>query len=171
MIAEEQEFVCVILPLFKRSVDPADPANTPPPMIIRDADGKSAGPLYKEMLRRLEETVPNLDPHRRILGGFSNGAHMTGELIDQSEGETAGQFSAFFLVEGGGRMRRYDLLKGKPLLLMYGSPKALNRIQQMHDSATAAGAKVPLHEMKGVGHAFPSEQFPAVREWLRANAQ
>ena len=167
MIAEEQDFVCVVLPLFKESVDPAAPANTPPVMIIRDADGKFAWPLYREMLARLEEAVPNLDPDHRILGGFSNGAHMVGEMIDQSDGEIARQFSAFFLVEGGGRMQRYDLLKGKSLLLMYGSPQALNRIQQMYDSATAAGVKATIHEMSGVGHAFPPEQFPAVREWLR----
>ncbi|MEI6502781.1 MAG: hypothetical protein WCP21_17365 [Armatimonadota bacterium] len=170
LIAQEQDYVCVIMPLFKRNLDPADPVNTPPVMIIRDEDGKFAWPLYQEMLAKLEAAVPNLDPDRRILGGFSNGAHMVGELIDQSNGEIARQFSAFFLVEGGGRMQRYDLLKGKRLLLLYGNPKALARIQQMHDSGTAAGVEATIHEMPGVGHAFPPEQFPAVREWLRASA-
>ena len=34
-------------------------------------------------------------------------------------------------------------------------------------SAIEAGAKAALHEMKGVGHAFPESQYPVVRAWLR----
>lgn len=160
------EFVCVNLPLFKESLDPNAPANTPPLIIIRDVDGQFAWPLYQEMLARLEQVVPNLDPDRRVIGGFSNGAHMVGELIDQSGGEIPRRFSDFFMVEGGGRTRHYELLEGKRLLLMYGSAGAAARIQQMHDSAIAAGVDVTVHEMVGVGHAFPPEQYPAVRAWL-----
>jgi predicted peptidase len=117
-LSEEQDFVCVVLPLWKESIDPAAPANTPPVIIIRDVDGKFAWPCYKTMLARLDELVRNIDPARRVIGGFSNGAHMTGELIDQSEGEAAQYFSAFFTVEGGGRTERYDLIKGKPFLMV-----------------------------------------------------
>ena len=43
--------------------------------------------LYKTMLAKLDQTVPNIDPAHRVLGGFSNGAHTTAGLIDQSDGE------------------------------------------------------------------------------------
>lgn len=166
-LSQEQDFVCVDLPLFKKNIDPADPANRAPLMVIRDQDGKFAWPLYRTMLAKLDEMVPNIDPAHRILGGFSNGAHMTGELIDQSDGEIARRFSAFFMVEGGGRTQRYDLIKGKRLLMLYGSARALPRSQQICDSAKAAGAAATLHEMVGVGHAFPASEYPAVRQWLR----
>jgi dienelactone hydrolase len=166
-LSEEQDFVCVDLPLFKEKVEPASATNATPPMLIRAADGKFMWPLYRTMLAKLEATVPNLDPARRVLGGFSNGAHTTAALIDQSDGEVARRFSAFFFAEGGGRLERYDLLKGKPLLMLYGSAKSQKRLQEIYQTAVAAGAQATLHEMKDVGHAFPEAQYPAVRAWLR----
>jgi hypothetical protein len=65
------------------------------------------------MLARLDEVVPNIDPEHQVLGGFSNGATATQGLIDQSDGEAAGRFSAFFFVGGGGRLQRVDLLRGQ----------------------------------------------------------
>lgn len=169
-LSEEQDFICVILPLFKESIDPNAPANTPPLIIIRDADGKYAWSLYRTMLAKLDEMVPNIDPAHRILGGFSNGAHMTGELIDQSDGEVARLFSAFFMVEGGGRTQRYDLIKGKPLMLLIGRSLDLPRFQEIGNAAKTAGVKLTVHEMPGVGHAFPASEYPAVREWLHGPA-
>ena len=169
-LSEEKDFICVALPLFKEKVEPPSPTNGMARMIIREADCKFMWPFYKTMLAKLEETVPNIDPAHRILGGFSNGAHATQGLIDQSDGEVARRFSVFFFGEGGGRLQRYDLLKGKPFLMLYGGPKSSARAHQVYDSAVVAGAKATLYEMKGVGHAFPESQYPAVRAWLRGPA-
>jgi dienelactone hydrolase len=166
-LAEEKDFICVGLPLFKEKVDPPAPGNAPARRLIRNPDCKFAWPLYKPMLAKLEESVPNIDPAHRILGGFSNGAHATSGLIDESDGEVARRFSAFFFVEGGGKLQRYDLLKGKPFLMAYGSEKSHPRAQQIYEAAKAAGAKATLHGMNNVGHAFPESEFPAVREWFR----
>jgi dienelactone hydrolase len=162
-LSEEKDFVCVGLPLFKEKVEPAAPGNATARLLIRPEECKFAWPLYKTMLAKLEEVVPNIDPAHRVLGGFSNGAHMTAGLIDQSDSEVARRFSAFLFVEGGGRMQRYDLLNGKPFLMVYGSEKARKRAQQIYESAVSAGAKATLHEMKGAGHAFPEREYPAVR--------
>ena len=97
----------------------------------------------------------------------SNGAHATAGLIDQSDGEVARQFSAFFFVEGGGRLVHYDLLKDKPFLMLYGSDKSGKRAKEIHAAAVAAGAKADIHAMNNVGHAFPESEYPAVRAWLR----
>jgi predicted esterase len=166
-ITQEQDFVCVDVPLFKARVDPPTATNWGERMSIGDEDGKFAWAQYKIMLAKLTELVPNLDPTQGVLGGFSNGGHMTAALIDQSDGEVTSRFSAFFFVEGGGRMKRYDLLKGKPMLMMYGNAKSSGRIQEISDAATARGATVTVHEMPGVGHAFPEVQYPAVQEWLK----
>lgn len=170
-LSEEKDFVCVDLPLFKEQVAPVSATNGNARLLIRPADGKFMWPLYRTMLAKLEATVPNLDPTRRVLGGFSNGAHTTAALLDQSEGEVAKRFSAFFFVEGGGRLEHYDLLKGKPFLMLYGSAKSQKRAQEIFHVAETAGAQATLHEMKDVGHAFPETQYPAVRAWLRSATQ
>lgn len=76
----------------------------------------------------------------------------------------------FSLARAAAGLQRYDFLKGKPFLMLYGSPKSSKRAHQVYDSAVAAGAKATLQEMKGVGHAFPESQYPAVRGWLRGPA-
>lgn len=168
-LTEERDFVCVILPLFRESIEPVAPTNAPS-IIIQDADGKYAWPLYKTMLARLYELVPNIDPAHRVLGGFSNGAHMTGELIDQSDGEVARLFFAFFTVEGGGRTQRFDLIKGKPFLMVSSNAKSAPRAKEICDAAKAAGACATLLVVDVGKHDFPVSAYPAVREWLRGPA-
>ncbi len=73
-------------------------------------------------------------------------------------------------VEGAGRLRHYDLLKGKPYLMVSGNAKSRPRAQQISDAAKAAGAKATLI-VEDVGkHDFPVSAYPAVREWLRGPA-
>lgn len=163
-LSEETDYVCVDLPLFK--TDMGD-------YIVRENDSRYAWPFYKTMLAKLEEAVPNLHKEQYVLGGFSNGAHMTQGLIDTSNGEVAHRFHAFFLVEGGGHLAHWELLKGKPVLMLYGTgggrpvERFRARSRQWHDEATAAGAKAAFHEMPDVGHAFPASAYPTVQSWLR----
>jgi predicted esterase len=165
-ISDEKDYVCVNLPLFKEKVEGSGDAR----LLLGDADYRFAWPLYRTMLDKLAELVPNLDPAHRILGGFSNGAHMTAGLLDDSDGEVSQRFSAFFFVAGGGRLRHYDQLKDRRMLMLYGDNASPKRIQEIHDAAVQAGAKVTLHVMKGVGHAFPPSEYPAVGDWLRGPA-
>ena len=119
------------------------------------------------MLAKLDELVPNLDPAHQVLAGFSNGAHATAGLIDVSDGAVAKRFSAYFFVEGGGRLKHFDLLKGKPYLMVSSQAKSRPRAQQICDAAKAAGAKATLI-FEDVGkHDFPVAAYPAVRAWLR----
>ena len=114
--------------------------------------------------------APAADPAHRILGGSSNGAHATQGLIDESDGEIARRFSAFLFVEGGGRMRHFDLLKGKPYLMVSSNAKSRPRAQQICDAAKAAGAKATLVFADVGKHDFPASAYPAVRAWLRGPA-
>jgi polyhydroxybutyrate depolymerase len=158
-LSEEKDFVCVSLPLYK--------AEGTGGLIVQGADGKLAWSAYKVMLAKLEELVPNIDMAHCMIGGFSNGAHMTAALIDQSDGEIARRFSAFFFIEGGGKLVHYDLLKDKSFLMVYGSEQSHPRAKEIHEAALAAGAKATLYGMNNVGHAFPEPEYPAVRKWLR----
>jgi predicted esterase len=133
-------------------------------------DGRQMWPGFKTMLTKLEEIVPNIDPAHRILGGFSNGAHATASLIDESDGEITRRFSAFLFVEGGGKLQHYELLKDKPFLMVSSNAKSRPRAQQICDAAKAAGAKATL-VVEDVGkHDFPTSAYPAVRQWLRGPA-
>ena len=165
-LSEEKDFVCVNMPLFK-VIDPKAPGGG---MIMQAEDGKYMWPFFKTMLLKLDELVPNIDPGHRILGGFSNGAHATAALLDESDGEVTRRFSAFVFVEGGGKLQHYDLLKGKPFLMVSSNAKSQPRAQQICDAAKAAGAKATLI-VEDVGkHDFPVSAYPAVREWLRGPA-
>jgi hypothetical protein len=169
-LSEEQDFICVALPLFKVNLDPAAADNAPPLLIVRGGDGNYSWPLYKAMLARLDEVVPNIDPAHRILGGFSNGAPATAAVLDGSDGEVAQMFSAFMFVEGGGKLQHYELLKGKQFLMVSSNAKSLPRAQEITEAAKAAGAQTTLI-FEDIGqHGFPPASYPAVREWLRSIA-
>jgi dienelactone hydrolase len=169
-LSEEQDFICVALPLFKITLDPNAPQNKPPVMVVRAADGQYAWPFYRAMLAKLDEVVPNIDQARQILGGFSNGAHATAALLDGSAGEAARRFSAFMFVEGGGGLEHYELLAGKPLLMLSSNAKSLPRATEIADTARAAGALTTLI-FEDIGqHGFPPASYPAVRAWLRGPA-
>jgi predicted esterase len=127
-------------------------------------------PHFRAMLAKLEATVPNLSPEHRVLGGFSNGAHAVQGLIDESDGEVARRFSAFLFVEGGGRLTHYELLKGKPYLIVSSSAKSRPRAAEICATAIAAGVRATHIAVDVGGHAFPVSSYPAVRAWLRGPA-
>jgi predicted esterase len=169
-LCEERDFICVSAPLFKAPNFQVTKPNVPGAGFVMCAeDGKQMWPFFKTMLAKLEEMVPNIDPAHRILGGFSNGAHATAGLIDESNGEITRRFSAFLFVEGGGKLQHYELLKGNPFLMVSSNAKSRPRAQQICDAAKAAGAKATL-VVEDVGrHDFPVSAYPAVRQWLRAS--
>ena len=167
-LSEGRDFVCANMPLFKATDFKVTAPNVAGVgFIMSDPDARTMWPFFKTMLAKLEELVPNLDPAHRVLGGFSNGAHATAGLIDESEGEVTRWFSAFMFVEGGGKLQRYDLLKGKPFLMVSSSAKSRPRAQQICEAAKAAGAEATLVSVDVGKHDFPVSAYPAVREWLR----
>jgi dienelactone hydrolase len=169
-LSEEKDFICVNLPLFKEALPPAVPGSPNAQILMRNPDAAFTWTQYKVMLGKLDGLVPNIDHAHQIMGGFSNGAHTTQGMIDTTDGEFAQRFSAFFIIEGGAGVKRFDLIKGKPLLMMYGGRPNMDWAVQLCQRAVDAGVKATLHVMPGVGHAFPETEYPAVREWLRGPA-
>ncbi len=170
-LSEDRDFVCASMPLFKATSFKVDKPNVAGAgFIMVEDDGRAMWPFFNTMLAKLDELVPNLDPAHRILGGFSNGAHATSALLDGSDGEVSRRFSAFLVVEGGGKLQHYELLKGKPFLMVSSSAKSRPRAQEICDAAKAAGAKATMLCVDVGKHDFPVAAYPAVREWLRGPA-
>ena len=159
-VTEERDFVCVSLPFFRQKMDKPD-------IKLLDDDFKFMWPLYKTMLARLDQLVPNIDPARRVIGGFSNGGHTTAGMIDDVGDEFVHYFSAYLLVEGGFKLQHFDRIKNKPLLVLYGGARNRDWDTLFGKPAQEAGVRVTMHKMENTGHAFPNEQYPVVREWLR----
>ncbi|MEN6335642.1 MAG: redoxin domain-containing protein, partial [Phycisphaerales bacterium] len=161
-LAQDMDFICVNMPLFKE----AEAVENQRYLFIDDPDAKFAWSVYKKMLARLDETVPNIDPAHRIIGGFSNGGHTTKGIINQSEGEATTYFTAFYFVESGAGLDRFDLLKGKPLLILYGAKNGGAWADHLFKAAIDAGVKAEVYGMPNTGHDFSPEGKAAVRKWL-----
>jgi len=158
----DQDFIYATMPLFKK-VAPKDPGGS---IIMQAEDARYMWPFFRAMLAKLFEVVPNVDKGHMVLGGFSNGAHGTQGLIDESDGEVAKQFSAFFFIEGGGRLKDYELLKGKAFLMVSSQTGSKRRAQEIAGQATAAGALTTFLFEDAGGHTIPTKAAPAMRAWL-----
>ena len=166
-LVEDRDFICVDLPLFKNKAE----GNAPTALGLTDADCRYMWSLHKRMLDKLSQFVPNIDPTHSVLGGFSNGSYATARMIVRSDGEVLKLFSAFIFVESGGQLLKPDLLallKGRSVLVAYGSKSNRpERIQGIEQANKGAGVKIVTHEMKEIGHAFPENEYPVARDWLR----
>jgi predicted esterase len=165
-MTEDQDFVCASMPFFKK-IDPKDPGGT---IVMRDEDAQYMWPFFRTMLAKLFDVVPNIDRSQMIIGGSSNGAHATQGLIDESDGEITRQFSAFFFIEGGGRLKHYELLKGKPYLMVSSQTASKARAQEIIDQAKAAGAATTFIFEDAGGHTVPMKAASAIRAWLIGSA-
>ena len=169
-LSEEKDFVCVILPLFKEKLLPKQPpgdGSNIPRILMHPEEAPYMWPIFKKMLARLDEVVPNLDPEHQTIGGFSNGAHTIAAMINDANCDLSQRFSGFFLVEGGMRIQRFETLKGKAIFMVWGNERSRARGQTNCDAALAAGARASLYIMNNVGHDFHVREYPAVRAWLR----
>ncbi len=165
-VTEGQDFVCVRMPLFKAEVAPLDADNRWSRLFIHDGDAEAVWRAYRVMLGKLHEMVPNADPERSAMGGFSNGANTTAVLLNTHAEELLGHVGAFFFIEGGAHLKQYDALRDRHMLLLQGerSGRWLSRVEA---KAREAGAKVQHELMADVGHGFPKSEHPRLRRWLR----
>ena len=202
----ERDFIAVTLPLFKNT-DPAKASatdsvpkdmveNIPPGLLglmnsyaagvrITDLDYGVIAPSYATMLKALCDAVPNIDPTRSVIAGFSNGAHTVGMLLGREDPFILEHFHSFGMVEGGiplvrtipPELKNHRFLylfgegnaeeaKNDPMLAML-RPFAIGYIKDFVKSAAAADADVTLVMMTNTGHAFP----PVYRELFRNWAQ
>lgn len=167
-ITGQQDFVCVNMPLFRAPDYQSDNAGSPGnSLVITEPDGRAMWPHFKMMLEKVDSLVPNIDPNHRVIGGSSNGAHATVALIDGSDGDICKLFSAFLIVEGGGKLKHYEHLKEKRYLMVSSSEKSKPRALEITEQAKAAGAGTTFVFQDIGTHGFPKAAYPAVMKWLR----
>ncbi len=154
----KEDFVCAGLPY------PEDGRNPAQNNMVGDFD--KVWKYWQPMLAKLSETVPNLDPRLRVIGGFSNGGHAIDGVL--GEANFAKFFTAFFLIEGGGALpSRYSEARGKHCYVAWGekSSAALNS-EEVVRRAKRAGMIVVQSPMADTGHAFPESERQKVIDWL-----
>lgn len=162
-LVDDTDFVCLSVPLFIKDRK----ANSG---VIQDEDGRYMWPHLRTMLERLLQVVPNIDQDHMIMGGSSNGAHAVQGLINESDGEIARRFSAFFIIEGGPRAQRWHLLEGRPYLMVISQGRSLDVMKLYCASAREAGVNATLI-CEDIGHhGIPEQAYPAMRAWLRGPA-
>jgi len=201
-----RDFIAVSLPLFQKELDPKAtpapaaqlPALFPPEIaammkqisssreLITARDYEVIGPAYQVMLKKLLDTVPNIDPDRSVLGGFSNGGHTVGALLVNRDPFILAHFHAFALIEGGAPLMldpggfAAPELHSCHFLAMYGEgdksespemramrPYAIAFAKTFAQQAVATGLDFQFVVMPGVGHAFTPACFPVLREWMQ----
>lgn len=163
-ITQEKDFVCVSMPLF-RAPEPQGTTQRGT-VVISGPDGRAMWPCFRAMLAKLDDVVPNLDPAHQVLGGFSNGAHATAALLDESDGAVARRFSAFFFGEGGGKLQHYELLRGKSFLMLSSQTASRPRAEEIRAAAEKAGAATTFLFDDIGRHGFAPSAYPGVRAWL-----
>jgi hypothetical protein len=124
---------------------------------------------HMTMLKKLIESVPNVDPKLRFAGGFSNGAHCVGTYLADGDKEFIDYFRGFIIIEGGcTRKDAKKPLRNDFAYVAWGdSPGNSEGFMAGMKAAVKAGhLQVTSRVMKGVGHGFPGAEQSEVKTWI-----
>jgi len=204
-IIGDVDYIRVTLPLFKKSLDPQTdikneltkelPPGVPQNIveglkkmatngIIMGGDYETISSSYAVMLKKLYETIPNIDPQRSVLVGFSNGAHTIGVLLEKKDPFILEHFHSFCLIEGGMEMMinpketLTEELKNHRFLVLYGEggkdekgnaasprPYIFQIVNNYVQQARTRGFDFSLEVMSNTGHSFNPEYRPVLKQW------
>lgn len=172
-----RDFIAASLPLFKRDLNKQEPYGG---LMIAPDDFETISRSYRVMLQKLFDVVPNVDPERSALGGFSNGGHTTAVLLAGQDEFTLRHFRAFYFVDGGFGPLAANVLQKPALqpcrfLLLRGDhpPGAAARKAFVHQArAVEYWAKeyrldVSSLVMHGYGHELPPGYATLIGCWTR----
>ena len=124
---------------------------------------------HMAMLKKLIESIPNVDPKLRFAAGFSNGAHCVGTYLADGEKEFIEYFRGFIIIEGGCTRKdaRKPLRNDFTYVAWGDSPGNTEGFMAGMKSAVKAGhLQVTTRAMKGVGHGFPATEQSEVKTWV-----
>jgi len=171
-IVGDAPVICMSLPLFLEHLEPMkeDESNKWIRLYIDGKQGAYIWRQYEPMLEAAFALIPNHDPQRAYLGGFSNGANTTVALLNH-EASREGllrYFQHFILIEGG----RELTVESAPLANYYiawggqHTGKMEDWLQPLTESLSEHGANVVYHEMEGVAHGFPEEEKQKLADYI-----
>jgi predicted esterase len=166
-------WIAASLPLFKKAIDRSEPGGG---VIVSFEDYGVLSQAYHAMLSRLFEQVPNIDPEKSAMVGFSNGAITIGVLVSNHDEFILTHFRNFCLVDHG-MFHLADLHKSRArdarFLILVGDREDMGRdlkIRQsrlQQDAWRLLGADLTSQIMKDTGHEFNAPQMELVGEWLQ----
>lgn len=168
------DFIAVRLPLFKQEKILSDPAGG---RAVLAKDFAIIRASYRVMLEKLFALVPNITPRGSALGGFSNGAHTTGVLLDGGDEFILAHFDHFYFIEGGIRqlttrtLGRPELKQARLLVMLGDHGRGADftaRLGDVVSAARAADVDLTYRAMLGYGHEWPRDYKKLLPLWLRA---
>ena len=176
-IAGPSDWVFASLPLFKRSVDRDEVGGG---LLVGFEDYPTISRAYRTLFEGLDEAVPNIDPERSAMVGFSNGALTIAVLVSSNDEFVLSHFQSFCLVDNG-MFHLTDLHKKKSrdaryLVLSGDDPRDLGRDlkirggELLQDAWRLLGVDLSFHVMRDTGHEFAEPQMELVGRWLRGEA-
>lgn len=171
-ITGSNDFICVNLPLFKKTLNPvnADSSNFWMRLYIDDENADIIWESYEIMLKEIFSTIPNIDRKNTFMGGFSNGAHTISALLNRRKAEINRYIKNYFFVEGGNDFTHLDALKRRNLLVMVGGNNIESgykkKLKAIYKSAKEQQINVECQVMDSTGHAFPGKFHPLVAKWM-----
>ncbi len=175
-IVGSRDFICVNLPLFKRTNGEG---------LVAVDDFEAISRAYRPMLQKLFAAVPNITPERSALGGFSNGAHATAVLVAGQDEFILSHFQSFYFADGGfGPLAANFLskpgMKRYRFLLLRGDQadddQPRSKLEREHNTLLAHALELEATEhgldftsiiMGGYGHAFPPKYMAVTGQWIR----
>ena len=166
-------WIVATLPLFKKAIDKSEPGGG---MIVSMEDFPIITKCYEIMLGKLFEDVPNIEPDRSTMVGFSNGAITLAVLLSLHDEFVLKHFKNFCMVDHGmfhltdlhkkgSRDCRYLILVGDKMDL--GRELKIQRCKLLQDEMKLLGVNLSCEIMKDTGHVFQEMQMEIVRKWLQ----
>ena len=173
-IAGPTDWVVASLPLFKRSVDRDEIGNG---IMVGMSDYSTISESYRILLGRLFAAVPNIDPERSAMVGFSNGALTIAVLVSNHDEFVLTRFRNFCIVDHGmfhltdlhkkhSRGARYLILSGDDQSDL-GRDLRIRGGQLLQDAWRFIDVDLTFRVMTDTGHEFGSPEMALVGRWLR----
>lgn len=170
-----RDFIAVSLPNY-RNTTALDSDALFEDLLIGVDDYPAIEKAYTVMFAKFFATVPQARKSGNVMGGFSNGAHITSVLLSCQDPTTLKHFSNFIFADGGiwlSGLQRQSMKKCR-FLGLYGDtdtywtrPVIIQQFQTMKATADAQKIDFELIVMEGTGHRFPAEYDDQVWRWIQ----
>lgn len=173
-----EDYIVVNFPLFRKAG--YDRSSYLDGIIVGMDDYSTISEMYRVFLEKLNETIPNIDPERSIIGGHSNGAKTACVLLSAMDETALESFRGFFFVDGGFTWSSYcrtKELEDHYILFVVGGGRGqqssgrksiVARMDGLRDFANQRGMSnwqfevVPNRE-----HEFAEEYHEIIRKWAK----
>jgi len=164
-LVDSKSFVLVAFPYSK---------NVPTPrQAVQDGRSNELIRFQRPMLERLQALIPNTDPDRRLVIGFSNGAHMIGVATCDGWREFTEYFSIYVFDEGGSSQNKdFKALKRKSVMYVSGEKSPSSGFNQtMLERFKESKVQVYAFTAPGEGHEMGKGSRTAIKEWLEKSTK